>query len=59
MTIEAALTCGPQNAGEHVLGDGAARRPIASPIHLRVRTAHRIACSARQLWHQGREQRET
>ena len=33
MTIEAALPCGPQNAGEHILGDGAARRPIAAAVH--------------------------
>ena len=34
MTIEAALPGCPQDAGEHVLGDGATRRPIASTIHL-------------------------
>ena len=33
MTIEAALSCGPQDAGEYVLGDGAARRPVASAVH--------------------------
>ena len=33
MAIEAALSCGPEDAGEHVLGDGAARRPIAAAVH--------------------------
>jgi len=34
MTIKAALPHGPQDAREHVLGDGAARRPIAAATHL-------------------------
>src|ERR1700680_810509 len=34
MTIKATLPRGPQDAREHVLGDGAARRAIAAATHL-------------------------
>ena len=34
MTIKAALPRGPQEAREHELGDGTARRPIAAATHL-------------------------
>ena len=34
MTLKAALPRGPQDAREHVLGDGAARRAIAAATHL-------------------------